>query len=505
MTLLNKFKYRLGVYLSLLFVLNFAVSLYFSPNLGSILIQKGIELVLFIIAYVLIVTLYGKKKGILVSEEKKHYELLDKHILDMQKTSNYGVELIPVLIHSLDNVVEKTEDAVMNIGTNFTTIIGKSRDGSEEAQAVMDYFLGEGNTGTGIFGKPYLAKSISKNEDAVTAVLKVLKNMEEMSTTYLRELNVVSENLETIYHFVDEINYISDQTNLLALNAAIEAARAGEHGKGFAVVADEVRKLASKSTEMAEKIDIAAKESTKTIGGIKEQVGEGVERSLEEMHDSQEMLESSFSGFKSSVRNVSDAVNILTESYNVISGDIENVIFSLQFQDITRQQVEHVTAPLVKLKEKLEESGRIATLSDNLIREWESSDDLASELEDMYTMEGEKEAMYEVLYGKDGKGKKKQEDKEVPSLAAAAGVGAVAGAAAAAVSGGGGESIPVVHGVEEGEEDVGEIQEADIIDDAPFADSGPDASEGADGGAEESEEEYSGSQEHDMGDNVDLF
>ena len=110
--------------------------------------------------------------------------------------------------------------------------------------------------------------------------LRALKKSTTQIQTIKTDIDQLGQQAQGIGQILDVISDIADQTNLLALNAAIEAARAGEAGRGFAVVADEVRKLAEKTMD-------ATKEVGKAISGIQD----GTKRNIANVEQSVKIIE----------------------------------------------------------------------------------------------------------------------------------------------------------------------------------------------------------------------
>ncbi|MBK7104836.1 MAG: methyl-accepting chemotaxis protein [Ignavibacteriae bacterium] len=218
------------------------------------------------------------------------------------------------------------------------------------------------------------SKSLATNgQSVIETTILGMQNIEKVVKQASNIILQLGSSSEQIGQIVQVINDIADQTNLLALNAAIEAARAGEHGRGFAVVADEVRKLAERTTvatkEIAEMVNKIQTDSNNAVDAIKmgnDEVAKGMSEVVKAGESMREIVNSS-----DKVLEISSQVAVTSEEQSTtveqISRSLESINSVSQESAIGIQQVAGATNDLNQLTEQLQNMvGKFKLSNDNV-------------------------------------------------------------------------------------------------------------------------------------------
>ncbi|MBF0464062.1 MAG: hypothetical protein HQK88_11350 [Nitrospirae bacterium] len=241
--------------------------------------------------------------------------------------------------------------------------------------------------------------TIEKNEKTLSTVHDYITHRLEEAEKDFELGKDLTEKSNHMSGLIKLLQDISDQTNLLALNAAIEAARAGEMGRGFAVVADEVRKLSQKSHESTVEIGTAILDVAKIIehrfqADLNKQAHKAEHDLLTSFVKRLDAIGESYKKISSLNDNIIGQVGGVSKE---VEGKIIEALSNIQFQDITRQQIEQVIKGndtmdnyISKLDEMLKTPPE---LYDNLFADF-NIDDMIKD----YVMKKQRDIHHEVVH-----------------------------------------------------------------------------------------------------------
>lgn len=280
---------------------------------------------------------------------------------------NYFIEKIEYTVNDAKNSSEKNIDLSSTLSQTTNMIQERTKEGQvivEDTTRMGEELRQVLTTSVNVAEKTkvdiaHANELLQGSRQKISDMAEGIQQSADMEAELSRSLQQLSGDAEQVKGVLTMISDIADQTNLLALNAAIEAARAGEHGRGFAVVADEVRKLAERTQKSLSEINAIINTIVQSITDASDHMSENA-RKINEINETSMEVEN----------RIAETSDLMDNAYHVseqslkesihMSGEVSNIISKIsQINEISKQNelsvddIQHISNDINEIAQEL--------------------------------------------------------------------------------------------------------------------------------------------------------
>jgi len=262
---------------------------------------------------------------------------------------------LPPLVTNMTQIQDVIADASVKLRESFNGLSDSAEQQTNLTRDIINQLRTDDTNSSKLVFEEFAAQTASAISDYVDLTIEV----SDKSIQAINKVHDMSAQMDVMFKLLEQVKYLADQTGLLALNASIEAARAGEFGRGFSVVANEVRSLAEKSADLNSQIHANVCLSRDMLEEANILVGHIASIEMDHAIGAKSDLAEMTNKLKTVSHFVDESLETSAGISSSIQVDVANAIMALQYDDMISQLVVHVRSWLENL---IDGSGSVSHL-----------------------------------------------------------------------------------------------------------------------------------------------